>query len=193
MITLKDFFERIDYKITEGSQYCWKCFGENAYQLDSWNGKHSGDGGHSVNIVFDTKNQFVYEIQAWDYNNEHHYRWISPDFIDAVKEESEAHGVDFEESCDDVKFIDLYLEDDILEKLEAISNSLPYDTRCKIPLDLPDDMLFTLMKLAHEADVTLNAYVAQILVAAIEQFKPSLSSECSNDCPGCKCKTDNGE
>ena len=34
-MNLKDFMEVIDYKITEGSEYQWSCFGNNAYTLDS--------------------------------------------------------------------------------------------------------------------------------------------------------------
>jgi hypothetical protein len=177
MITLKQFLECIEYKITEGSQYCWKCYGEDVYQIDSWNGKQGGDGGHSVHATFDTKTQFVYEVQAWDYDNQRYYRWISPDFVDTVKAESATRGVDFEDSCDGLQFIDLDVEDDILEKVKAIAN------------DLPDEMIFTLMKLAHEADVTFNAYIEQILVEAIERVKPG----CGNGCAGCKCTVDDGE
>jgi hypothetical protein len=193
MITLKDFLERIDYKITEGSQYCWKCFGEDVYQIDSWNGKHGGDGGHSVHAIFDTKTQFVYEVQAWDYDNQRYYRWISPDFVDVVKAESATRGVDFGDSCDGLQFIDLDVEDDIMEKVKAIANDLPYDTRCQITLDLPDEMIFTLMKLAHEADVTFNAYIEQILVEAIERVKPGALAGCGNGCLGCKCTVEDGE
>ena len=38
MITLKEWMELVDYRITEGSDYCWSCYGPDAYSLDSWNG-----------------------------------------------------------------------------------------------------------------------------------------------------------
>jgi hypothetical protein len=54
MITMKEWMELVDYKITEGSDYTWSCYGPNAYTLDSWNGVH-GAGGYSFSIVFSTK------------------------------------------------------------------------------------------------------------------------------------------
>ena len=56
MITLKRWMELVNYRITEGSDYGWSCYGNNAYSLSFWNGIH-GDGGFSSNIIFDTKNQ----------------------------------------------------------------------------------------------------------------------------------------
>ena len=54
MITIKDFMETVDYRITEGSDFGWKCFGPNSYCLDSWSGEQDG---YSIGITFDTKNQ----------------------------------------------------------------------------------------------------------------------------------------
>ena len=75
MITLKDFMEVIDYKITEGSEYLWHCYGEHAYRLDSWNQEQDG---HTVSIVFDTRTQEVYEASAYDYGRNRAYRLINP-------------------------------------------------------------------------------------------------------------------
>ena len=55
MITLKEWMEIVDYRITEGSGYQWQCYGPNAYCLDSWNGEQDG---HSLSIIFDTKKIF---------------------------------------------------------------------------------------------------------------------------------------
>ena len=38
MITMKEWMELVDYKITEGDSYGWSCYGPNSYQLSSWNG-----------------------------------------------------------------------------------------------------------------------------------------------------------
>ena len=51
MITIKEWMELVDYKITEGSTYGWQCYGPNAYCLDSWNGVYD-DGGYSFSIIF---------------------------------------------------------------------------------------------------------------------------------------------
>jgi hypothetical protein len=43
-----------------------------------------------------------------------------------------------------------------------------YDTRISVPLELDDDIMFDLMKLAHERDVTFNKLVEDILREAIK-------------------------
>ena len=58
MITMKEWMELVDYKITEGGEYGWECYGPNSYTLDSWNGVH-GTGGYSFSIVFSTKTQNI--------------------------------------------------------------------------------------------------------------------------------------
>ena len=60
-MNLKNFMEVIDYKITEGSEYQWSCFGNNAYSLDSWNGDQDG---YTVTALFDTKDQTIYQMIA---------------------------------------------------------------------------------------------------------------------------------
>jgi hypothetical protein len=43
-----------------------------------------------------------------------------------------------------------------------------YDTRVSVPLELDDDLMFDLMKRAHEKDVTLNKMVEALLQDAID-------------------------
>ena len=156
--------EVVDYKITEGSDYCWQCFGPNAYRLDSWN---QDQEGHTVSIVFDTRTHVVYEATAYDYKRNRAYRLINPDFKFAHDDEASGRGVDINQAWDDVNYIDLDVDDDFIQKALAIVADEDYDTRVEVPLTLPDDSLFELMKLAHEADMTLNQYVEQILRQAI--------------------------
>ena len=85
MITLKEWMELVDYRITEGSDYCWDCYGPDAHALDSWNGDQSG---HSFCVIFDTKTQVVYEVQAHDYVHNRAYRLINPDFKNQHTDES---------------------------------------------------------------------------------------------------------
>ena len=54
MITLKEWMEIVNYRITEGSDFTWSCYGDNAYCLDSWDGDQNGS---SFTIIFDTKTQ----------------------------------------------------------------------------------------------------------------------------------------
>ena len=168
MITLKEFMEICDYKITEGSEYCWQCFGPSAYRLDSWNQDHEG---HSVSIIFDTQTQEVYEVSAYDYRNNRAYRLINPDYKDAHDDEASNRNVDFNQAWDDVNYVDLDVDDDFIQKALAIVNEEDYDTRVSVPVDFTDEELLTYMKIAHERDITFNQLVEDALRAAIEEHE----------------------
>lgn len=171
MITLKQWMEVCDYRISEGGDYQWECYGPNAYILDSWNGEQDG---HSFCIYFDTKTQEVYEVQAHDYTNQRAYRLINPTFAATHANEARLRQVDNREAWDNVNYIDLETETDWLEKAKAIFAGEKYDTRVEVPLTLDDDQMFQLMKLAHERDVTLNELVEDMLRDFIEIKKEEL-------------------
>jgi len=170
MITLKQWMETFNYRITEGDSYGWTCYGSNAQSLSSWNGKHS-DGGWSGNIVFDTENQTVYEVEVCDYTNERAYRIINPEYKKAHDTEAKRRSASADEAWDCVKFVDLEVDEDWLEKAEAIVDGLDYDTRVSIPIELPDEELLYLFKMAHERDMKFNDFVEDILKQALEKYE----------------------
>lgn len=159
MIDLQTWLEVVDYRITEGSEFTWSCFGDKAYQLSSWNGDHDG---YSMNVVFDTETQIVYCVETCDYKNQRAYRIINPDYKQQYKLESNRIQ---EKDCawDDVEFIDLEVTQDWIDKSTAIRQGKNYDDRVTIPLDLPEDSLMFLFQRAHEADMTFNDYIEKIL------------------------------
>lgn len=160
MITLKEFMEIVDYRITEGSDYGWQCYGHDAYMLDSWNGEHDG---HSFTIIFDTKTQEVYEVQAHDYVNQRAYRLINDEYAKKNKKEARKRGIDKDMAWDDVNYIDLDVDDDFIQKALAIRAGEVYDTRVQVPLELDKDQIYQLMTMAHEQDKTLNELVEDLL------------------------------
>jgi len=164
MITVKEWMELVEYRITEGDSYLWRCFGDNAFSLSAWNGDQNG---WSMNMVFDTQTQTVYTVEVCDYARDRAYRMINPDFKQAHDEEARDGGVNAKEAWDDVKYVDLEDDEDFCEKAEAIRDGIEYDTRVNVPLTVPDDVLFELMKRAHEQDITLNQLVEQVLWEAI--------------------------
>ena len=166
MITMKEWMELVDYKITEGSDFCWNCYGNDAYMLDSWNGEQDG---HSFTVIFDTKTQVVYEVQAHDYIHQRAYRMVNDDFRKKLKKEARKRDVDKNTAWDDVNYVDLEVDDDFIQKCLSIKAGEDYDTRVSVPLELDDDMLFDLMKMAHEHDVTLNEMVEVVLRQVIDQ------------------------
>lgn len=166
MITLQDFMEVVKYRITEGSDHTWNCYGPNAFILDSWNGDQNG---YSISVVFDTLKQTVYELSAHDYQRNRAYRWIHPDFLSIHRDEAQGRGLEASQAWDDINYIDLELAEDILAKTSAIVDLQDYDTRVSVPVDLNENELFQLMLRAHEQDITLNKLVENILIQQINQ------------------------
>lgn len=169
MITLKEWMEVVGYRITEGSDYQWECYGNNAYSLDSWNGEQNG---HSFSIYFDTKTQEVYEVQAHDYRNNRAYRLMNPAFVKLHKKEAKRRKVDNKEAWDEVDYIDLETTDDWIQKALAIeAGELNYDTRVEVPLTLDKEQMHQMMLMAHEADMTLNQFVEHVLKTEIKRLE----------------------
>ena len=170
MITLKTWLETVNYRITEGSNYTWSCYGSDAHTFDSWNGDHNGS---SFNITFDTKTQEVYEVAAHDYRNNRAYRMINPDYVAAYRAECEQHDSG-DEAWENVRYVDLDVEADWVEKAQAIYANQDYDARVQIPIDFSDEELLVYMKMAHERDMTFNAFVEEALREAIAREIPTL-------------------
>jgi len=167
MITLKEWMELVDYKITEGSEYCWRCYGDNAYSLDSWDGRLDG---HSFTIVFDKKTQEVFEVQAHDFGNERAYRMINPNYAPQHMMEITDRNAD-DQAWDDVDYVNLEVDDDFIQKAQAIALGQDYDTRVSVPLDFSDEDLLKFKKMAHDRDMTFNAFVEQALREAIAEHQ----------------------
>lgn len=169
MITLKEFMETFNHRITEGSAYCWNCYGSDAYQLSAWNGLHD-DGGWSGNVVFDTVSQIVYEVDVCDYSNQRAYRYINPNFKDKYSAEADKLGVPADQAWDDINYTDLEEVSDWLEKAAAIVAGVEYDTRVSVPLDIGDDLFMELAMMAHKNDITINKMVEHLLVEHMDKI-----------------------
>jgi hypothetical protein len=156
MITLKEWMEVANYRITEGSDYY--AYG-GAYALSSWNGNQDG---YSLEIIFDQQTQEVYEVQACDYKHNRAYRLVNEDYKDESRDD---------EAWDDTKWIDLEVADDWIQKALSIVAGEDYDTRVSMPVDFTDAELLTYMKLAHEKDMTFNQLIEEALREAMANFE----------------------
>lgn len=99
MATIESFMKSISYKISEAAAYGWDCYGRFAFAIDS-NRKNG-----SMTIVYDTKDQKVYEISCCDYTNNKCFRWINPKYLKKHVLESKKRGHRFEQAWDDVDFV----------------------------------------------------------------------------------------
>ena len=170
MISMKEWMELVDYKITEGGVYGWSCYGPNAYTLDSWNGVH-GEGGYSFSIVFSTKTQKVYEVTMCDYTNDRAYRMIAENKQEKHRKEAESKSELANQAWDDVDYVDLDVDDDFIQKALAIRTGESYDTRVQVAVDFSDEELLQYMKIAHERDITFNELVENALRQVIESHQ----------------------
>jgi hypothetical protein len=170
MITLKEYLELIKYKINEGSDYGWNCFGPNAHMISAWNGVH-GAGGFSFNCVFDTADQTVYEVEVCDYTNDRAYRMLNPAYAEAHSAESADKEVLANQAWDDVDYVELDVVDDFIQKALAIRDGEDYDTRVQIEVNFDEAELLVYMKIAHERDITFNELVTIALEEAIEKYR----------------------
>ena len=170
MITMKEWMELVDYKITEGGDYGWGCYGPNSYSVDSWNGVH-GVGGYSFSIIFSTKSQKVYEVSMCDYTNGRAYRMINSKFQKKHDKEALARNVNLNQAWDDVDYVELDVVDDFIQKALAIRAGETYDTRVSVPVDFSDEELLQYMKMAHERDMTFNEFVEEALRHALAEVE----------------------
>lgn len=164
MITLKEFMEVVNYRITEGSDFYGE-FGTPAYCFSYWNGDN--DQGHSVTIVFKTEDQSVILAESCDYANKRAYRLINPDY------KNHDHG---DEAWDDIKWTVLECDDDWIQKTLAIVAGENYDYRVSVPLDISDSDFNAIARMAHEQDITFNQMVEKILWTEINRMKTQTPS-----------------
>lgn len=164
MITLKQYLEAIEYKISGGYDFLWDSFGPNVRSIDC-----EVLDKFSISALFDTQTQEVYSVEAYDYINERCYRLINPDYISSFVAECIERNVEYNIAYDGVEFIDLETDNDMLEKVNAIVNGRPYDTRVVIPLDLDDDLILDAALNAHEKDITLNEYLTNCVMEEVSR------------------------
>lgn len=161
MITLNEWLQEINFKVTSGGKYGWQCYGDNAWMLDFC---EEIDNRYRIeaNIILDTVTGRVYSVETTDYDSDRSYRLIDPTYQTAYKNECKDRGVK-DEVYEGHKYIDLETDEDFLGKLRAIVNGTEYDERVVIPLDIDSDILHNLMLAAHQRDVTLNQFINDAL------------------------------
>ena len=166
---LNEVNEALDHKITSGSEYQWNCYPDARY-LD-----YESDFAH-VSVLYSTTDQTVYQAEvsvkreAWD-EDKKPYRWLNPDYKDAFYKESEKRQVDIDIAWDDVKWIDLEMAEDFLEKATAIFSGEEFDTRVKVEFDLDERSILKLATEAHKRDITLNKMIEIILQEVIDNHR----------------------
>ncbi len=173
-ISLKEFMATINYEITGGDAYQWRCFGPRARFLDS-NDCSFGEERYSLSIIFDTFTQFVYFMEVYDYKNNNAFLWVAPNSRESYLREKREKNVDVSSLYEDMKVYQIEKSSEILNLGKAIFNNEKYDIPeyClddEISIDLPEDELLALCMIAHEQDITLNELCNNILREELERL-----------------------
>ena len=166
---LSQINELTNHRITEGSEYCWNCYPTARYL------SYESEFAH-VSVLYSTETQEIYEadvsvkVDNWfDEDKEMRpYRWLNPKFKDAMISEAKTRKVKWRGAWDDVKWIDLEVEEDFIEKAKAIFNGEEHDKRIQVPIELEDDIMLHLCMEAHKRDITLNQMVEKVLREVIK-------------------------
>ena len=166
---LNQINEAMNHQITGGSEYQWQCFPDARF-LD-----YESEYAH-VSILYSTADQTVYQADvsvksdAWE-EDKSPYRWTNSVFKDVYLNEAKERGVDPDQAWDDVKWVDLDVESDFLEKAKAMFNGEEFDTRVQVEVDLDDATILKLSMEAHKRDITLNKMVEIVLQEAINHHR----------------------
>ena len=102
MITLKDYFRAVDYRITEGSEYGWACYGADAYCLEA---VLDSTCETSAGVIFDRKTQTVYDVSLC-LPNDVCYRWLNPEYDTKYYKECAERGYEPDIAYDTVRYKD---------------------------------------------------------------------------------------
>jgi len=165
-MNIKDLLERVDYCFTSGGKYQWNCYGDDAYFLDFKNVQGKACGGAVVNSIGE-----VLETHVEVAGEPLCYQWFDKAYREDYLEEARRKNVNPSIAWDSVEFTNLEVEEDFLEKFDAIVHCKEFDRSILIPLNLPDDELLVIFKLAHEAKMTFNDYVIQLLTQEMDRMK----------------------
>ena len=163
---LSDIIQSAKYKIVDGSEYLWNCFGNNTRILDFSGFESEQNSG--VSCMFDSKTQQVYEVNIYT-NNDKWYRWIDEEYIEKYKEECASRNISFSISSDDSTWVDLDNIQDVYRKVEQVIETGNCDNEVTIEIDIENDLLLKLSLMAHKRNITLNDLFKEILEDAVNR------------------------
>jgi hypothetical protein len=129
-----------------------------------------------VSVLYSTETREIYEadvsikVDNWFDEDKklRPYRWLNPEYKEAYYKECKQRKIKKNIAWDDVKWIDLEVAEDFLEKSKAIFNGESHDKRIQVPIELEDDVMLQLCMEAHKRDITLNQMVEKVLREVID-------------------------
>ncbi len=164
---ISDVMVAADYMICDGSDFLFKCWGDNTHIID-----FSTDYGFS-SVIFDKKTSEVYELTvSADIDGKPvAYRWLNPSYKDAYLEEEKLRGIDDSIAWDDVKWADTDTEEDILEKVRAILKNEDFCRKVVMTLDLDEETIKLCEDIAKRDGITIDDVIEMSLIYHIDIYE----------------------
>jgi len=99
MITLKDWYEGVRYRVSDNWDFSWDCFGSRAVVLESdWGDR----GGRTYTITYDNCTLEVFEVCSYSQEECTGLRWLNPKYRKAYFAEEKRKGM-----CDITDFTEV--------------------------------------------------------------------------------------
>ena len=168
---LQNYLEAIKYRITDSYEYQWHSYGRDAFGFEH----EDQDNSYYTACIFDTLTTDVYEIRMIDYNREYAYIWINPEYRDSYFAEAAERNVNPLEAVGETDYTELYIIEDILDKIVQLISGNPYDTKVLLPLDLPTELYDELSTIAKLKNITIEQLIEEVIAASIEEYETSNS------------------
>lgn len=163
---MEAYIKAIRYKITNGEEFLWECYGPNARYLES------SDDDYHISAIFDTETAQIYESSiSSTYSGDIRYRWIDLNYIEACKAEATSRGVDWMDFSDGQPWHMTDDFDDIIDKISKIPYGEEYDRRVVLTLDLEEDVKEMIETAAALQGITIDEFIERALKAVIEEEK----------------------
>lgn len=80
---IQEILERFGYQLTGASQYCWQCYGDNAWRIEYDEG---------VEFIYDHVTQELFEVNVWCEERQESLIYVVPEYEVAHIRESEDRG-----------------------------------------------------------------------------------------------------
>jgi hypothetical protein len=159
MIKIEDVLKEFNYEIQYGSQFMWRCFGDNAWSVDF----------DHVSVTFDKKvgEVFMMEFDSHYGDPEVVYRWVAPEYEVAHYREAQERGYPVASSTQ------CYSYQSFLKMAKAANADLEPDFELMndVELLLDAETLEIANKMAEERGITLDELVAEALRLQIEKLE----------------------
>jgi hypothetical protein len=114
---LIDVIVAAEGRVKGGEKYMWNCYGDNARFMEF----ADADGLEFCTVVFDTTTYDVYEIELFVPGTDQCFKWLNPDTMSALFQESRVRNLDPFNAWVNVQFSELTDLDTTMEYLKDIS------------------------------------------------------------------------